>query len=80
MRVPTRHFENHLRSDVSSAVYLITKPDLKTTKRDFKRSSESERNIHNYGDNIFNFYSYLEEIRIQSPDTGIISEQTMSEK
>ena len=26
------------------------------------------------------FFSYLEEIRIQSPDTGIISEQTMSEK
>ena len=26
------------------------------------------------------FSAYLEEIRIQSPDTGIISEQTMSEK
>ena len=56
--VPTSHFENHLRSDVSSAVYLITEPKLKTTKRDFKRSSESERNIHNDGDNILNF-SYL---------------------
>ena len=41
---------------------------------------ESERNIHNDGDNILNFSSYLEEIRIQSPDTGIISEKTMSEK
>lgn len=78
--VPTSHFENHLRSDVSGAVSLITEPELKTTKRDFKRSSESESNIHNDGDNILNFSSYLEEIRIQSPDTGIISEQTMSEK
>ena len=26
------------------------------------------------------FYSYLEEIRTQSPDTCIISKQTMSEK
>ena len=40
----------------------------------------SERNIHNDGDNILNFSSYIEEIRIQSPDTCIISEQTMSEK
>ena len=52
---------------------------MKTTKRDFKRSSESERNIHNDGDNIFNFSSFLEEIRIQSPNTGIILEHTMSE-
>ena len=74
------HFENHLRSDVFGAISLITEPELKKTKRDFKRSSESERNIHNDGDNILNFSSYLEEIRIQSPDTGIISEQTMSEK
>ena len=65
--VPTSHFENHLRSDVSGVVSLITKPRLKTTKRDFKRSSESESNIHNDGDNILNFSSYLEEIRIQSP-------------
>ena len=40
--VPTSHFENHLRSDVSSVVSLIAEPELKTTKRDFKRSSESE--------------------------------------
>ena len=64
---PTSHFEDHLRSDVSGAVSLITEPELKTTKRDFKRSSESEGNIHNYGDNILKFSSYLEEIRIQSP-------------
>ena len=74
--VPTSHFENHLRSDVVS---LLTEPDLKTTKREFKRSSESESNIHNDGDNILNFSSYLEEIRIQSPDTCIISEQMMRE-
>ena len=78
--VPTSHFENHLMSDVSSAVSLITELEFKTKKRDFKRSSESERNIHNDGDNILNYSSFLEEIRIQSPDTGIISEQTMSEK
>ena len=42
-------------------------------------SSESESNIHNDGDNILNFSSYLKEIRIQSPDTSIISEQTMRE-
>ena len=53
---------------------------MKTTKRDFERSPKSERNIHNDGDNILNFSSYLEEIRIQSLDTGIISDQTMSEK
>ena len=51
--VPTSHFENHLRSDVVS---LITKKDLKTTKREFKRLSESERNIHKDGDNILNFF------------------------
>ena len=51
--VPTSHFENHLRSDVVS---LITKQDLKTTKREFKRLSESESNIHNDGDNILNFF------------------------
>ena len=45
--VPTIHFENHLRLNVSGAVSLITKPDLKKTNRDFERSSESERNIHN---------------------------------
>ena len=78
--VPTRNFENHLRSYVSGAIYLITEPELKTTKKDFKRSSESESNIHNDGDNIFNFSSYLEEIRIQSKDTCIISDETMSEK
>ena len=44
---PTSRFENHLRSDVSGAVYLIIELELKTTKRDFKRSSESESNIHN---------------------------------
>jgi len=65
--MPISHFDNHLRSDVSGAVSLITEPELKTTKRDFKRSSESEGNIHNDGDNILNFSSYLEEIRIQSP-------------
>ena len=40
----------------------------------------SERNIQNDGDNILNFSSYHEEIRIQSLDTHIISEQTMTEK
>ena len=79
MRVPTSHFENHLRSDVSGAVSLITEPKLKIIKRDFKRSSNSESNIHNDGDNILNFSSYLEEIRIQSSDTCIISEKIMSE-
>ena len=68
--VPTSHFEDHFRSDVSGAVYLITEPELKTKKRDFKRSSESESNIHNDGDNILNFSSYLEEIRIQSLGTS----------
>ena len=53
---------------------------MKTPKRDLKRSLESESNIHNDGDNILNFSSYLEEIRIQSLDTSIILEQTMSEK
>ena len=53
---------------------------MNITKRYFKRSSESESNIHNNGNNILNFSSYLEEIRIQSPNTGIISEKTMSEK
>jgi len=53
---------------------------LKITKRDFKRSSERESNIHNDENNILKFSSYLEEIRIQSPDSGIISEQAMSEK
>ena len=51
--VPTSNFENHLRSDVVS---LITEPKLKTTKRDFKRSLESESNIHNDGDNILKFF------------------------
>ena len=68
--MPTSHFKNHLRSDVSGVVSLITEPDLKTTKRYFKRSSESEINIHNDGDSFFNFCSYLEEIRIQSPYTS----------
>ena len=68
--VPISHFENHLRSDVSGVVSLITEAELKTPKRDFKRPSESEGNIHNDGDNILNFSSYLEEIRIQSPDTS----------
>ena len=77
--LPTIHFKNHLRSDVSGAICLITEIELKTRKRDFERSSESERNIHNDGDNILNFSSYLEEIRIQSPYIGIIPEQTMSE-
>ena len=45
--IPTSHFENHLRSDVSGAISLITELELKTTKRDFKRSLESESNIHN---------------------------------
>ena len=36
--VPTSHFENHLRYDVSSAISLITKPELKTTKKEFKMS------------------------------------------
>ena len=80
MRVPTSHFENHLRFDVSGAVSLITKLELKRKKRDFKRSPESESNIHNDGDNILNFSSYLEEIRIQSSNTGVISEQTMRER
>ena len=31
--VPTIHFENNLRSDVSGAVSLITEPELKTTER-----------------------------------------------
>ena len=53
---------------------------MKITKRDFKRSSERERNNHNDENNILNFSSYLEEIRIQSPDSGIISKQAMSEK
>ena len=39
-------------------------------------SSESESNIHNDGDNILNFSSYLKEIRIQS---RVISEETMHE-
>ena len=46
--MPTSHFENNLRSDVSGVVSLIIEPELKTTKRDFKRSSESEINIHNF--------------------------------
>ena len=58
--VPTSHFKNHLRSNVSGAVSLITELDLKTTKRDFKRPLESESNIHNDGDTILNFSSYLE--------------------
>ena len=53
---------------------------MKTTKRYFKRSSKSERNNNNDGENIFNFSSYHEEIRIQSPDTCIYLEKTMSEK
>ena len=53
---------------------------MKITKRDFKRLSEREINIHNDENNILNFSSYLEEIRIQSPDSGIILEQAMSEK
>ena len=53
---------------------------MKTPKRYFKRSSERESNIHNDGDNILNFSSYLEGIMIQSPNTGIVSKQTMSEK
>ena len=72
--VPTSHFENHLRYDVFGAISLITEPELETTKGYFKRSSKSERNIYNDGDNILNFSSYLEEIRIQSLDTGIISD------
>ena len=55
--VPTRHFENHLRFDVSGAISLITEPELKKTKKYFKRSAESEKNIHNDGDNILNFSS-----------------------
>ena len=54
-------------------ILTITKPESKTRKRDFKRSSESESNIHNDGDNILKFSSYLEEIRVQSPNIGIIS-------
>ena len=77
--VPTSHFENHFRYDASCVVSLITEPELKTTKRDFKRSLESESNIHNDGDTILNFSSYLEETRIQSLDTCINSEHTMSE-
>ena len=53
---------------------------MKLTKRDFKRSLERESNIHNDEKNILNFSSYLEEIRIQSPDSGIILKQAMSEK
>jgi len=78
--VPTSHFENHLRSDVSGAVSTITEPELKTIKRDFKRLSESESNIHNDRDNIIVFSSDLEENGTQPTETGIISEQTMSEK
>ena len=63
MRVPTSHFENHLRSDVSSVVSSIIEPELQITKRDFKRSLERESNIHNDENNILNFSSYLEEIR-----------------
>ena len=80
IKKPTRHFENHLRYDFSGLVSLITKPELKTTKRHFKSSLESESNIHDFGDNILNFSSYLEEIRIQSLDIRIISKKTMSEK
>ena len=69
---PTSHFENHLRSNVSGAISLINEPELKKTKIYFKRSLESESNIHNDRDNILNISSYLKEIRIQSPDTGII--------
>ena len=58
--MPTSHFENHLRSGVFSVVSLITEPELKETKRDFKRSSENEINIHHDGDNILNFSFYLE--------------------
>ena len=39
---PTSHFENQLRFYVSGTLSLITQPELKTTKRDFKRSLESE--------------------------------------
>ena len=60
--VPTSHFENLLRSDVSGAVSLVTDPKLKTTKRDFKRSSESKRNTHNDGDNILKL-GYNHQIR-----------------
>ena len=67
--VPRSHFENHLRFDVSGAVSLVIELEMKTTKRDLKRSSESESNIHNDGENILNFSSYIEEIRIRSPDT-----------
>ena len=56
------------------AISSITEPKLKTPKREFKRSLESESNIHNDGDTILNFSSYLEEIRIQSLDTSTISE------
>ena len=51
--VPTSNFENHLRYDVSGAVSLITEPELKTTKRDFKRSSESESRIFIMMETIF---------------------------
>ena len=78
--MPISHFDNHLRSDVSHAVSLITEPELKTTKRDFKRSSESESNIHDDGDNIMIFSSYIEENMTQLLDTCIILEHSMSEK
>ena len=51
--VPTSHFDNHLRLDVSNAVSLITEPELKKTKRDFKRSPESGRRLrirNNFGE------------------------------
>ena len=48
IKKPTSHFEDRLRSDVPRVVYLITEPELKTTKRDFKRSLESESNIYNH--------------------------------
>ena len=48
-------------SDVFGAVSLVTELELKTTKRYFKRSSESESNIHNDGYKILHvfFESYL---------------------
>ena len=67
---------SNCKENLKGAIYLITEQSWRQ-QRDFKRSLESESNIHNDGDNILNFSSYLEEIRIQSPDTGIISEQTM---
>ena len=63
--VPTSHFENHLRSDVSGAISLITEPELKTTKRDLKMSPESESNIHNDGDNIFIFSSHWRKFQLK---------------